>query len=832
NADAFPEDASEIKDTDGDGVGDNADAFPEDASEIKDTDGDGVGDNADAFPEDASEIKDTDGDGVGDNADAFPEDASEIKDTDGDGVGDNADAFPEDASEIKDTDGDGVGDNADAFPEDASEIKDTDGDGVGDNADAFPEDASETKDTDGDGVGDNADAFPEDASETKDTDGDGVGDNADAFPEDASETKDTDGDGVGDNADAFPEDASETKDTDGDGVGDNADAFPEDASETKDTDGDGVGDNSDAFPEDGSETKDTDGDGVGDNADAFPEDASETKDTDGDGVGNNADMDDDGDGFEDDKDNDPLVALEIPATLSQCIASLPQNQFPVAAVGTLNNSKLYAIERVMFDGREQSYTQTEIETGQQQGLPNGLFSDRAFTINQVTPDLGGGVDQWNPNADLEYLDALDGAFYGSHDTYYRWWSFVPYYHQEVTVPLNEIVTVDYIRVNKWNPKPEDPTINADATSLRYQGKDILNVDGNLVEVCVSGHDGEYVLESNDPTSELVPVYLTESVTNYSASKDLVVKSERQYLEYATAERVEPNWGWSSYTKQLQGFVNEGQLFGQDPIASRVPEGEFTTLKQCLASLDGGEYQPQVGDVNTYYMSRSKYHGEDEHGQANFEDQSGMYEWHLLVDDNASWHDKHVRLSQLMASRYDELAYGYVPWFSENYYETQDKEWLGIEGFEPYAGNDIKWGSKTTEAQSFIEEHYYRLPKVTYSQFEIHNPETQYGADNDGDGLVDWRTGNSNASATYVGKVTLQRMDQETYEIESVEACQMFSYSTSEYFDVNGHPLPEMNEWRKQLDSYDNKGLIWRQRSDQRWDFEDWQRDDLSLSYPE
>jgi hypothetical protein len=271
-------------------VGDNADAFPSDASETLDTDGDGVGDNADAFPSDASETLDTDGDGVGDNADAFPSDATETLDTDGDGVGDNADAFPSDASETLDTDGDGVGDNADAFPSDASETLDTDGDGVGDNADAFPSDASETLDTDGDGVGDNADAFPSDATETLDTDGDGVGDNADAFPSDASETLDTDGDGVGDNADAFPSDASETLDTDGDGVGDNADAFPSDATETLDTDGDGVGDNADAFPSDATETLDTDGDGVGDNADAFPSDATETLDTDGDGVGDNADV--------------------------------------------------------------------------------------------------------------------------------------------------------------------------------------------------------------------------------------------------------------------------------------------------------------------------------------------------------------------------------------------------------------------------------------------------------------------------------------------------------------------------------------------------------------
>ncbi|WP_210448057.1 FG-GAP repeat protein, partial [Vibrio crassostreae] len=134
-----------------------------------------------AFPSDATETLDTDGDGVGDNADAFPSDATETLDTDSDGVGDNADAFPTDATETLDTDGDGVGDNADAFPSDATETLDTDGDGVGDNADAFPSDATETLDTDGDGVGDNADVFPSDATETLDTDGDGVGDNADVL---------------------------------------------------------------------------------------------------------------------------------------------------------------------------------------------------------------------------------------------------------------------------------------------------------------------------------------------------------------------------------------------------------------------------------------------------------------------------------------------------------------------------------------------------------------------------------------------------------------------------------------------------------------------------
>jgi len=52
----------------------------------------------DAYPLDASEWTDTDGDGVGDNSDVFPGDASETLDTDGDGVGDNSDAYPYDAT--------------------------------------------------------------------------------------------------------------------------------------------------------------------------------------------------------------------------------------------------------------------------------------------------------------------------------------------------------------------------------------------------------------------------------------------------------------------------------------------------------------------------------------------------------------------------------------------------------------------------------------------------------------------------------------------------------------------------------------------------------------
>ncbi|MDH5391705.1 MAG: hypothetical protein OEY11_00840 [Gammaproteobacteria bacterium] len=261
-------------DSDGDGIPDLADAFPLDASEFIDSDGDGTGNRADS---------DDDNDGVSDNLDGMPLDVTETVDADGDNVGDNADAFPSDPAESLDTDADGTGNNADM---------DDDNDGVLDSEDAFPLDATESLDSDGDGVGDNSDAFPFDASEIRDTDGDGVGDNADI---------DTDGDGVNDNQDAFPEDAMESVDTDGDGVGDNADLFPTDAAESLDTDNDGLGNNADT---------DDDADGVEDSLDAFPLDSTESLDTDNDGLGNNTDSDDDGDGVPDSADAFPLDATE------------------------------------------------------------------------------------------------------------------------------------------------------------------------------------------------------------------------------------------------------------------------------------------------------------------------------------------------------------------------------------------------------------------------------------------------------------------------------------------------------------------------------------------
>ena len=347
------EDRIGCEDTDGDGwsnptanwpahpTGD-ADSFPADPTQWRDSDGDGFGDNTSGNNPDecpgeygTSSIDrvgcpDVDGDGWSNAGDPFPTDGTQWEDRDGDNYGDNPngnnpDAFPDDSSQWADTDGDGYGDrpiipNGDFFPNDPTQWSDSDGDGFGDdpdgnNGDQCPELYGESTlpaargcpDTDRDGVVDPFDAFPEDFYQQTDKDGDGYGDNqsvpnGDDCPDDFGTSNvtgllgcpDADEDGYADTEDTFPNDPLQWKDTDGDGWGDNygwenttiedeqnpgtlitirdqwGDAFPLEPSQWSDTDGDGWGDNStgrlpDAFPVRASQWADTDGDGYGDN---------------------------------------------------------------------------------------------------------------------------------------------------------------------------------------------------------------------------------------------------------------------------------------------------------------------------------------------------------------------------------------------------------------------------------------------------------------------------------------------------------------------------------------------------------------------------------------
>ena len=344
SGDAFPQDWTQVNDSDQDGFGDNLSGFQgDDCPSVfgtssrnntygcPDSDYDGWADFQDAFENDSSQWKDRDGDGFGDQINGFAGDecvdipgTSYIDrfgciDADGDGVSDKNDAFPNNPSQTDDRDGDGYGDNqselatqVDYFPSDTTQWNDTDGDGYGDNQngnlpDRFPNDPTRWSDSDHDGVADEDDEFPDDGTQFADTDGDGYGDDpngnrADAFPNDPEEWLDTDGDGLGNNADAFPFDPTQTEDRDGDGMGDNpmgigADKFPDDITQWGDIDGDGYGDNQtgnnpDAFPTDATQWSDVDGDGYGDNPtgrlpDAFPNDPTQWEDLDGDGLGDN-----------------------------------------------------------------------------------------------------------------------------------------------------------------------------------------------------------------------------------------------------------------------------------------------------------------------------------------------------------------------------------------------------------------------------------------------------------------------------------------------------------------------------------------------------------------
>ena len=367
--------AATQRDTDGDGYNDAVDAFPLDATQWLDSDGDGFGDNAsgnnaDAFPNDGSQWADSDGDGYGDNSngtmpDACPSvagtstlDRYGCPDADGDGWSNAGDAFPSDNTQWTDQDGDGYGDNpsgnsADAFPTDSTQWVDTDGDGYGDNPlgnnpDVFPSDGTQWRDSDADGYGDNplgnnADAFPSDNTQWADSDGDGYGDNPlgnnpDLCPNSpaganvdsdgcAASERDTDGDGVYDDVDlCLTIDATGwdldqdgcIDDSDGDGVKDPDDDCRYQDATGYDADGDGCID-------------DSDGDGVIDSVDlCLSEDASGwdlnsdgcIDDTDGDMIKDDVDQcrtidstgfDTDGDGCIDDSDDDG-----IPDDVDEC----------------------------------------------------------------------------------------------------------------------------------------------------------------------------------------------------------------------------------------------------------------------------------------------------------------------------------------------------------------------------------------------------------------------------------------------------------------------------------------------------------------------------------
>lgn len=135
---------AQCQDTDSDGVNDKLDAFPNNAGEQYDTDGDGTGNNADT---------DDDNDGILDTAETAQGTNPLQADSDGDGVADGTDnCFL--AANAHQTNSDGAADGGDACD------ADDDNDGITDADEASRGTSATSSDTDNDGVADNADNCP------------------------------------------------------------------------------------------------------------------------------------------------------------------------------------------------------------------------------------------------------------------------------------------------------------------------------------------------------------------------------------------------------------------------------------------------------------------------------------------------------------------------------------------------------------------------------------------------------------------------------------------------------------------------------------------------
>ncbi len=391
-------DIDEDQDDDGDGFLDTSDGCPlvfgnssSDREGCIDSDGDGwsdpdsgwnADDGADAFPNNVTQWRDSDGDGYGDNhyydvdpvtglyvnqsGDGSPLDSEQWSDMDGDGYGDNDqsgthyDDCPytyglsseNDRFGCVDNDGDGWANEDDDYPFEETQWSDQDEDGYGDNPAGTSPDACPTAygtstidgnlgcpDIDGDGWPDSSDAFPNDQSQWNDTDGDGFGDEPDGVDGDdcvnipGNSTMgllgciDADGDGWADSEDDLPENPSQWEDSDSDGYGNNPDGTNPDGCPTQagtsyidtygcaDYDSDGWSGQTDVFPFDPTQWSDQDNDGYGDNAsgdyaDNCPTiangvDEDNQADYDLDGAGDACDTDDDGDGILDSTDSCP-----------------------------------------------------------------------------------------------------------------------------------------------------------------------------------------------------------------------------------------------------------------------------------------------------------------------------------------------------------------------------------------------------------------------------------------------------------------------------------------------------------------------------------------------
>jgi len=660
---------------------------------------------------------------------------------------------------------------------------DSDGDGLIDALDAFPEDDSEWYDTDGDGKGNNADT---------DDDGDGVDDEKDTFPLEPSEDTDTDTDSIGNNEDS---------DDDNDGIVDTDDALPLDSTEHQDNDNDGVGDNKDA---------DDDNDKVEDGKDAFPYNPQESKDTDNDGIGNNSDDDDDGDGYIDSKDNDPLTKLVVPESINACLDSLPDYPAGVARPDT-PNGLLYSISRLNSGQAERSQlTQIERYIGQRDGLPDGNAAGRTVDVTQVTsvtPGAEAGI--WNPSFELMYVDADNHQYLGSADVFRRWWSVNMATNTPDNMKLNEVTTSWVDRID--NRSPEMPVRHENISSV-YVGKEIIDTLLGYREVCVVKHDAEFEWTEAGQ-------YAIEKSRTYLDKDRVVVRGEKDYLEYNLKDKSEPEskptWGYTDSVKVLTGMVHDGQQYGQDVVTSHIPSDQPVTMDQCLADLPDAGYEPLLNDSLQFDMYRFKEEKDPNTKQIVRVEQNAKYDFITWADSDVSWHGQ----DGLLESRLSGLFYHGETFtdvnvfysFAERYFDHADGTMAGFEAREN-GGDVIVWGQENTATLQQSFDGSYFMPEVHHHEAKPLNATEQ------------------KASFKQVQHVVFagaeQTLDRSTYEM--VPACKYYSRLETTFYQADGSPSLDIENkpviqfidevvWR------DNKGIINRDRKTDGWDSETWHR---------